>query len=62
MAYYRILDIVPCAVYSMTLLCIHSTFNSLHLLIPHSQSIPPLCLPLGNLKSVLYVDESISVL
>ena len=41
--YYRILDTVPCAVSSMTLLCIHSAYDSLHLLTPQFQSIPPLC-------------------
>ena len=36
--------------YSRALFLIHSVFNSLHLLIPNSQS----SLPLGNHKSVLY--------
>ena len=36
--------------------------NSLHLLIPNSQSepTPPHLLPLGNHKSLLYVCESVS--
>ena len=38
-------------------------YNSLHLLIPNSQSIPPPpTLPLRNHKSVLYVCESVSAL
>ena len=47
--------------YSRTSLFIHSLYsNSLHLLIPNSQSIPlPLLLSLGNHKSVLYVCESV---
>ena len=32
--YYRVLDTVPCAVSSVTLLCIHSAYDSLHLLTP----------------------------
>ena len=40
MVYPRILNIVPCAT-SRTLLFIHSMCNSLHLLTPNSQSIPP---------------------
>ena len=44
--------------YSRTLLCIHYIYNSLHLLIPYSQSIPPLpAFLLGNHMSVLYVCE-----
>ena len=36
--------------------------NSLHLLIPNSQSIPPPpLLPLGTHKSVLYVCESLNM-
>ena len=62
MVHHRILNIVPCAI-SRTLLFIHSLCNSLHLLIPNSQSTPlPPPLPLGNHKSVLYVCESVSVL
>ena len=46
--------------YSGTLLFIHALYNSLHLLIPNSQFIPPpSSLPLGNHKSVLYVRESV---
>ena len=42
--------------YNGTLLLIHPIYNSFHLLIPNSQSIPPP--PLGNHKSLLYVYES----
>ena len=46
--------------YSRTLLFIHSVYNSLHLLMSNSQSIPPPPhLPLGNHKSVLYVNQFI---
>ena len=44
--------------YRRTLLFIHSTYTSLHLLIPNSQSIHP-SHPLGNLKSDLCVCESV---
>ena len=48
--------------YSRTLFFIDSIYNSSHLLIPNSQSIPPPDpLPLGNHKSVVYVCESVSV-
>ena len=48
--------------YSRILLFVHSICNSLHLLTPNFQSIPPTSrLPCGNHKSVLYVCESISV-
>ena len=48
--------------YSGTLLFIRSIYNSLHLLIPISQSILLLLsLPLGNHRSVLYVCEFVSV-
>ena len=48
--------------YSRTLSFILSIYNSLHLLIPNSQSVPPPpFFPLGNHKSVLYVCESVSV-
>ena len=62
MVYPRGQGIVP-VLYIRTLLFVHSTCNSLHLLIPNSQSIhfPPL-LPLGNHKSLLYVCEPLSVL
>ena len=62
--HYRLLkDIVYSSLlYSRSLLFIHPIYNNLHLLIPNSQSIlPPLPLPLGNHKSVLYVCESVSV-
>ena len=39
MVYYRVLDIVPC---DRILLFTHSLYNSLLLLVPNSQSIPPL--------------------
>ena len=46
-----------------TLSFIHSIYNSLYLLIPHSQSVPlPSPLPLVNHKPILYVCESVSVL
>ena len=57
MVYYRILNIVPCAIYRILLL-IHSVHKSLHLLIPNCQSIPP-PLPIGNHKFVLYIYESV---
>ena len=40
MVYYRILNIVPCAI-SRTLVFLHPTHNSLHLLIPNGQCFPP---------------------
>ena len=45
MVYHRILNIVLPVLYSRTLLFTHYIHNSLHLLIPNSQSISPL-LPL----------------
>ena len=46
-----------------TLSFIHSIYNSLYLLIPHSQSIPlPSPLPLGSHKPILYVYKSVPVL
>ena len=48
--------------YNRTLLFIHSIYNSLYLLVPNSQSNPPLPpLPLGNHKSVFYAFETASV-
>ena len=41
MVYHRILNIVLPVLYSRTLLFTHYIHNSLHLLIPNSQSIPP---------------------
>ena len=61
MLYPRILEFT--VLYSRTLLFIHSLYNGLHLLIPNSQSMPlPPLLSLGNHKSLLCVNESISVL
>ena len=51
MAYHRIVNIVFPMLYSRILLFIHSIYSSLHLLIPNSQSFPPLLPPLGNHKS-----------
>ena len=58
MIYHRMLNIVHCAIYHRIFLFIHPMYNSLHLLIPDSQSFPPpLCLTLGNHKSVLFIYE-----
>ena len=58
-----------CYMVGSTLLFIHSMCNSLHLLIPNSQSIPllptpapPYPLPWQSHKSVFYVFESVSVM
>ena len=51
MVYHKILNIVPCAI-SRTLLFIHSIYNSLHLLIPNSQSFPSSILGNHSLFSV----------
>ena len=58
--YHRILNIVPCAACRI-LLFLHPMYNSLHLLIPNSQSNPPPALsPLAtNPKSVPYVCNSV---
>ena len=40
MVYHRVLNIIAC-VTQQILLFIHPTYNSLHLLIPNSQSFPP---------------------
>ena len=53
MVYHRILNIVR------TLLFIHSTYNSLHLLIPNSQSIPPP--PLSPLATTSLFSMSVSL-
>ena len=59
--YLRILNIVLCAIYSWTLLSIHSICNSFHLLTPNYYSNPShSLLPLGNHKSVFC--EAMSVL
>ena len=60
MVYYRVLSIIS-ALDTRTLLCIHSICNnSLCLLTPNSQCIPPSPhLPLGNHTSLLYVCESV---
>jgi len=48
--------------YSRTLLFIQSRYNSLHLLTPNFQSIPPPApLPSGNHKPILYVCGSLSI-
>ena len=50
MPYYGILNIVPCTVQQDD--AVYSLYNSLHLLIPNSQSIPsPFSLSLDNNKS-----------
>ena len=59
LVYHRILNIVP-VLYSRTLLFIHPGYIGLHLLIPNSQSNPPLLpLPLGNHKSGFHVCKSV---
>ena len=63
MVYHRILTI-PCATqwHCKTLLFVHPIYYSSRLLIPDSQSFPPLPpLTLGNRRSVPYVCESVSV-
>ena len=52
------LNIIPC-VYSRTLLFIHSMCNSLYLLIPNSQFIPPLPFPLGNNTGLFSRSQSL---
>ena len=42
--YHKILNIVPCAIYSRIFLSIHPIYTSLHLLISNSQPNPLLCL------------------
>ena len=59
MFYQKILNIP--VLYSRAFF-IHPVCNSLHLLIPNSQSLLPRPLPLGNHKSALYVCKSVSVL
>ena len=60
MVYHKILNIFPCAI-QQDLVVIHSTYNSMYLLISNSQSIPPPShLPLDNHKSVLQVCVSVS--
>ena len=59
MVYHRILNIVPVLYHR----CLSILYNSLHLLIPNSQSFPSWhFLPLDNHSSVLCVCESISAL
>ena len=41
MVYHRILNVASCAIYNRTLLFIHPIYNSLYLLVPNSQPIPP---------------------
>ena len=47
--------------YSRTLLFIHSIYNSLHLLIPNSQSFPPPAPTRSNHKSVLFTKTINSI-
>ena len=55
MVYHRILNIVPCAIQSDTVVYPSYIHNSLHLLVPNAQSFPPLhTLPLGNHKGEYY--------
>ena len=62
MVYYRILKIVPCAIYIRTFFN-HFKCSSLHLPTLNSLSARlPLSLYFGNHNSVFYVYESISVL
>ena len=63
MVYHRISNVVPCAVGPCrALLFIHFTYDTVHLLTPNSQSIPPpSLLPLGNHNSVFYICESVSI-
>ena len=56
MVYYKILSIVPHATHSMF---IHSIYNSLHLLIPNSQSIPSPCTLLKT-TDLVSISESVS--
>ena len=61
--YHRILNVVPCAIYNRTLLFIHSIYHRIYLLTPDSHSIAfPVCLPVGEHKSVVFVWESASIL
>ena len=55
--YHTILNIVPC-VYSRTLLFIHPLYKSLHLLIPDSQSIPPLPLSPSAITSLFSLSHN----
>ena len=62
MIYHRLLNILPCAVYSSISLFLHSVHTSLNLLTPNFYSTClPIPLPLGNHKSVLYACESLSI-
>ena len=45
MVYHRIATLVPCAIYARTSLFIYSVYKNLYLLIPSSQSSPPLVPP-----------------
>ena len=59
MVYYRMLNIVPCAI-RRTLLFIYFTFSSLYLLISNSQFIPSSPpFPFSNRKFVFHVSESV---
>ena len=59
MVYHRIWNIAPCALHSRTLLFIHSIDNSLHLLIPNSQSLTPYPSPLAT-TSLLYTFKLVN--
>ena len=62
MAYHEIWNIVPCAI-QQDLLVIHFKCNSVYMLIANSLTIPfPHPSPAGNIKLVLQVCESVSVL
>ena len=54
MAYYKILNIVPCAM-QQNVLFIHSIYNILHLLTSKSHFFPPLHPPPWQPQSVLYI-------
>ena len=58
MIYYRMLNIVL-VLYSKTLLFICFIYNSLHLLIPNSQSISPL--PFSSLATTSLISMSLSL-
>ena len=55
--YYRIVNLVPCTI--KLDLFIHAKCNSLHLLTPNSQSIPPLSLFSLAIPSLFSMSESV---